>query len=95
MRFGGITAVDCVDLAVEEGQIFSVIGPNGAGKTTVFNAVTGIYAPTEGRVRFEGHFKANWFRNSHFTDCVFAGSLSSEALSLNGNQSQGSVFVAR
>lgn len=47
------------------------------------------------RVRFEGHFKANWFRNSHFTDCVFAGSLSSEALSLNGNQSQGSVFVAR
>lgn len=54
MRFGGITAVSGVDLVVEEGQIFSVIGPNGAGKTTVFNAVTGIYEPTEGEVLFQG-----------------------------------------
>src|SRR5579885_1194795 len=54
MRFGGITAVNRVDLSVEPGQIFSVIGPNGAGKTTVFNAVTGIYEPTEGEVLFEG-----------------------------------------
>ncbi|MBA4065240.1 MAG: high-affinity branched-chain amino acid ABC transporter ATP-binding protein LivG [Isosphaera sp.] len=54
MRFGGITAVSGLDLAVEQGQIFSVIGPNGAGKTTVFNAVTGIYEPTEGRVLFGG-----------------------------------------
>ncbi len=53
MRFGGITAVNAVDLTVEPGQIFSVIGPNGAGKTTVFNAVTGIYEPTEGAVLFE------------------------------------------
>jgi ABC-type branched-subunit amino acid transport system ATPase component len=53
MRFGGITAVNGVDLVVEKGQIFSVIGPNGAGKTTVFNAITGIYEPTEGAVRFE------------------------------------------
>ncbi len=53
MRFGGITAVNGVDFTVEEGQIFSVIGPNGAGKTTVFNAVTGIYEPTEGEVLFE------------------------------------------
>src|SRR5262245_32605989 len=55
MRFGGITAVNRADITVEKGQIFSVIGPNGAGKTTVFNAVTGIYEPTEGRVLFEGH----------------------------------------
>src|SRR5947208_1620744 len=54
MRFGGITAVSAVDLAVEAGQIFSVIGPNGAGKTTVFNAITGIYEPTEGAIRFHG-----------------------------------------
>ena len=53
-RFGGITAVRALDLAVEEGQIVSIIGPNGAGKTTVFNAVTGIYEPTEGRVLFRG-----------------------------------------
>jgi len=54
MRFGGLTAVNKVDLQVEKGQIFSVIGPNGAGKTTVFNAVTGIYNPTEGTVQFDG-----------------------------------------
>ncbi|HEY1186657.1 MAG TPA: ABC transporter ATP-binding protein [Gemmata sp.] len=54
MRFGGITAVNGVDLDIEKGQIFSVIGPNGAGKTTVFNAVTGIYEPTEGAIAFEG-----------------------------------------
>jgi branched-chain amino acid transport system ATP-binding protein len=54
MRFGGLTAVNRVDLTVEPGQIYSVIGPNGAGKTTLFNAITGIYQPTEGNVRFEG-----------------------------------------
>jgi ABC-type branched-subunit amino acid transport system ATPase component len=54
MRFGGITAVNRVDLDVQPGQIFSIIGPNGAGKTTVFNAVTGIYEPTEGDVLFQG-----------------------------------------
>jgi ABC-type cobalamin/Fe3+-siderophores transport system ATPase subunit len=54
MRFGGLTAVNQVDFSVEAGQIFSVIGPNGAGKTTVFNAVTGVYEPTEGEVLFEG-----------------------------------------
>jgi branched-chain amino acid transport system ATP-binding protein len=54
MRFGGLTAVNKVDFTVEEGQIFSIIGPNGAGKTTVFNAITGIYEPTEGELRFQG-----------------------------------------
>ena len=54
MRFGGITAVNRVDLAVNEGEIYSVIGPNGAGKTTMFNAITGIYDPSEGRILYCG-----------------------------------------
>jgi ABC-type branched-subunit amino acid transport system ATPase component len=54
MRFGGLTAVQSVDFAVKPRQIVSVIGPNGAGKTTVFNAVTGVYQPTEGDVLIEG-----------------------------------------
>jgi ABC-type branched-subunit amino acid transport system ATPase component len=54
MRFGGLTAVCRVDLQIDPGQIFSVIGPNGAGKTTVFNAITGIYPPTEGKIEFGG-----------------------------------------
>jgi len=55
IRFGGLTAVNGVDFAIEPRQIFSVIGPNGAGKTTVFNGVTAIYEPDEGTIRFEGH----------------------------------------
>ncbi len=54
MRFGGITAVSNLSLNVPQGQIVSIIGPNGAGKTTVFNAVTGIYPPSEGKITFEG-----------------------------------------
>ena len=54
MRFGGLTAVEDVDCAVDERQIFSIIGPNGAGKTTVFNAITGIYEPTGGSIEFRG-----------------------------------------
>src|SRR6478752_3003316 len=52
MRFGGLTAVKDLSLTVEPGQIFSLIGPNGAGKTTAFNAITGIYSPTEGTISF-------------------------------------------
>jgi branched-chain amino acid transport system ATP-binding protein len=54
MRFGGLVAVNKVDLEVEEGQIYSIIGPNGAGKTTVFNAITGLYEPTQGQVKLFG-----------------------------------------
>jgi branched-chain amino acid transport system ATP-binding protein len=52
--FGGLRVVDGLNLAVDEGEVVSLIGPNGAGKTTVFNLVTGIYAPDEGEIRFDG-----------------------------------------
>jgi branched-chain amino acid transport system ATP-binding protein len=54
MRFGGLTAVKDVSVEVERGSITAVIGPNGAGKTTLFNAITGVYDPTEGRVLISG-----------------------------------------
>jgi branched-chain amino acid transport system ATP-binding protein len=53
-HFGGVKAVQAVDLVVNDGEIVSVIGPNGAGKTTLFNVVTGFYEPTEGKVTFDG-----------------------------------------
>jgi len=53
-HFGGLKAVDGVDLKVDEGEVVSLIGPNGAGKTTLFNCVTGMLAPTSGSIRFSG-----------------------------------------
>ena len=52
--FGGISAVDALDFAVEPGEIVSIIGPNGAGKTTLFNMISGIYVPARGRVLLDG-----------------------------------------
>lgn len=49
-QFGGVTAVNNINIDVVEGDIFGIIGPNGAGKTTIFNLITGIYTPTKGKV---------------------------------------------
>ncbi|WP_439401171.1 ABC transporter ATP-binding protein [Bradyrhizobium sp. DASA03068] len=53
-RFGGLTAVDAIDLDLASGELISIIGPNGAGKTTLFNLVTGLDRPDDGTVSFEG-----------------------------------------
>ena len=54
MRFGGVTALECVSFSIESGEILGLIGPNGAGKTTCFNVMTGIYEATSGSVLFQG-----------------------------------------
>ena len=54
MQFGGVVAVNNLSMEVNEGEIVALIGPNGAGKTTAFNVITGVYAPTNGRVCFNG-----------------------------------------
>lgn len=54
MRFGGLTAVNRVNLLLNENEILGLIGPNGAGKTTIFNMITGIYTPSAGKILFQG-----------------------------------------
>ena len=54
MQFGGVVAVNNLNLDVNKGEIVALIGPNGAGKTTAFNCVTGVYEPTNGKVEFMG-----------------------------------------
>ncbi|CAN5684140.1 ABC transporter ATP-binding protein [soil metagenome] len=71
-RFGGLVAVDAVDLEISRGSIQGVIGPNGAGKTTFFNMIAGIYHPTEGRIYFEGDLIHNGSGRSYRPDQVSA-----------------------
>ena len=54
MYFGGLKAIDGLDLVINEGETLGIIGPNGAGKTTLFNAICGVYKPTGGKVIFKG-----------------------------------------
>jgi branched-chain amino acid transport system ATP-binding protein len=54
IRFGGLVAVNALDMQVQRGEIYGLIGPNGAGKTTIFNLLTGVYEPTSGDIHFEG-----------------------------------------
>jgi branched-chain amino acid transport system ATP-binding protein len=54
MKFGGVTALNDVNVQVKKGEILALIGPNGAGKTTIFNVITGVYKPTSGEINFNG-----------------------------------------
>jgi branched-chain amino acid transport system ATP-binding protein len=76
MNFGGLRALNHVDLAVEGGEIVALIGPNGAGKTTFFNCITGIYIPTEGDVTLnpkEGKpRRLNGLKPNHVTELGMA-----------------------
>ena len=54
IRFGGLVAVNELDMNVRKGEIYGLIGPNGAGKTTIFNLLTGVYEPTSGELYFQG-----------------------------------------
>lgn len=54
ISFGGLRAVDDFNLKIEPGQLYGLIGPNGAGKTTVFNMLTGVYKPTDGKIYLDG-----------------------------------------
>ena len=58
-RFGGFTAVDAVDLAVEPGEVVGLLGANGAGKTTLMRMILGLLRPTSGRVRLFGSDHSN------------------------------------
>ncbi len=53
-RFGGLVAVDKVNLEIKAGEVIGIVGPNGSGKTTLFNVISGVYTPDEGKIIFEG-----------------------------------------
>lgn len=60
ISFGGLRAVDGFGLSIEKGQLYGLIGPNGAGKTTVFNLLTGVYKPDDGKILLEGKNITDW-----------------------------------
>lgn len=82
VRFGGLSAVDKVCMCVKPGEITALIGPNGAGKTTVFNAITGIYEPTEGRIAFNGGEVQRKLNAGVLASCLLAGVLAAIGLVL-------------
>ncbi len=80
--FGGVTAVDSLDFSINDGQIVSLIGPNGAGKTTVFNAITGVIAPTEGIITYRGRQLARPLTWRVRLACLAVGLISGVVLAL-------------
>jgi ABC-type branched-subunit amino acid transport system ATPase component len=80
VRFGGLVAVDSVSFSVNEGEVVAVIGPNGAGKTTLFNAITGVYAATSGKVFSKGAELRRPFRPQTLQAALLAALLMALAL---------------
>ena len=70
-KFGGLTALNNVNMEVNLGEIVGVIGPNGAGKTTLFNVITGVYRPTQGQVVLNGK-QINGLKRYEITRLGFA-----------------------
>ena len=85
MRFGGLVAVDAVTLTIPPREIVSLIGPNGAGKTTLFNAITGIYEPSAGRIHFGGQATRREFRWTTTVILLLTGLLTAAWLTLLRN----------
>ncbi len=67
LRFGGITALNKIDLSVHTGELVAIIGPNGAGKTSLLNCITGYYKPQEGQIFFNGE-EITHLRTHHLTE---------------------------
>ncbi len=67
LRFGGITALNKINLSVHTGELVAIIGPNGAGKTSLLNCITGYYKPQEGQIFFNGE-EITHFRTHHLTE---------------------------
>ncbi|MBS0453097.1 MAG: ABC transporter ATP-binding protein [Proteobacteria bacterium] len=98
VRFGGLTAVDAVSATLDAGELVGIIGPNGAGKTTFFNAISGVIAPTSGRLLVTGddltgraphHFAAHGIARTFQTPRVFAD------MSVGDNVRFGMQFAGR
>jgi branched-chain amino acid transport system ATP-binding protein len=91
-RFGGLQAIENVDMGVPEGEIRALIGPNGAGKTTFLNLITGVYAPTSGAIRLDGRSLAG-LRPSSITATGIARTFQHPAL-FEGMSIRDNVIVA-
>ena len=84
MQFGGVLAVNSLNLDVHQDEIVALIGPNGAGKTTVFNMVTGVYVPTNGRITFKGKTIAEGYPEGQMKK-LYAGEYAGEYTKLISN----------